>query len=56
MQTTTITIPSDKAEALRKLSELSTKSLQLLSDKLKNADAKRLADIEKKIESFHFMI
>lgn len=48
----TINIPQEKAEALQQLAKLNSKALNKLADKLKNANDKRIADIEKKIDTY----
>lgn len=51
-----IKVPQDKASALQALSKLSPKALNKLADKLKYADEKRIADIEKKIDTYSVFI
>jgi len=52
----TIIVPETKAASLTLLSKLSDKSLKKLSDKLINADAKRIEAIEKKIDTYCIFI
>ena len=52
----TINVPQDKALALQELSKLSAKALSKLADKLKHANEKRIAEIEKKIDTYSAFI
>ena len=51
-----IKVPQDKASALEQLSKLSPKALNKLGDKLKSANEKRIAEIEKKIDTYSVFI
>lgn len=51
-----INVAPEKAAHLQELAKLSPKALAKLADKLKHANEKRIAEIEKKIDSYAMFI
>lgn len=56
MTTTTITVPTDKAESLKLIAAATPETLRILAEKCKGKNEKQFLDLEKKLKSYQLFI